>query len=257
MKKVIAFVFTVLFITTVFAQREAYEKKVYVSSNGDSLLNRQLSPEKQLIGEKYPLVIFLHGAGERGNDNEAQLTHGGNMFTNPVNREKYPAYVIFPQCPKEDFWAPRVRPNNFNENPFSVDSEPSQSLLLVKEMLDDVIQKYPIDTRRIYVAGLSMGGMGTFDMLCRYPDLFAAAVPICGGVNTERLSGIKTKTNIRIYHGDADAIVPVTFSREAYKALKNNDAQVEYIEFPGVNHDSWTPAFNQTDFLEWIFSKKK
>ncbi|HBX46492.1 MAG TPA: phospholipase, partial [Porphyromonadaceae bacterium] len=81
------------------AQQEDFIKEVYLSSQGDSLLFRQLNPQQVVPGKKYPLVVFLHGAGERGNDNEAQLTHGGNMFTNPVNREKYPAFVLFPQCP--------------------------------------------------------------------------------------------------------------------------------------------------------------
>jgi predicted peptidase len=114
-----------------------------------------------------------------------------------------------------------------------------------------------VDRNRIYIAGLSMGGMGTFDMLCRYPDLFAAAIPICGGVDTGRLERVDIKTHLRIFHGDADTVVPVAFSREAYKVLKRNGVNVEYIEYPGVNHDSWTPAFNEKDFMEWLFNKRK
>ena len=102
-----------------------------------------------------------------------------------------------------------------------------------------------------------MGGMGSFEMVCRYPDLFAAAIPICGGVNTKRLGEIETTTSLRIYHGDADSVVPVTFSREAYTTLKSNSADVQYIEFPGVDHNSWTPAFNMPDFMEWLFSQSK
>ena len=239
------------------AQQEEYQKKTYVSIENDTLLYRELTPEKMMPDRKYPLVVFLHGAGERGNDNEAQLLHGGNMFTNPVNREKYPAYVIFPQCPNEDFWAPRNRSAVVGENPFNKNPPMSKALSLVKKVLDEAVEKYPVDRNRIYIAGLSMGGMGTFDMLCRYPDLFAAAIPICGGVSSERLEKIKTKTKIRIFHGDADTVVPVAYSREAYKVLKRNGANVEYIEYPGVNHDSWTSAFNEDDFMAWLFSKRK
>jgi predicted peptidase len=133
----------------------------------------------------------------------------------------------------------------------------SKTLKMVKEVLDEALANYPVDRNRIYIAGLSMGGMGTFDMLCRYPDLFAAAIPICGGVDTGRLERVDIKTHLRIFHGDADTVVPVAFSREAYKVLKRNGVNVEYIEYPGVNHDSWTPAFNEKDFMEWLFNKRK
>ena len=247
-----------IFVSVVaFAQQEEYQKRVYVSPENDTLRYRELTPEKILPNEKYPLVLFLHGAGERGSDNEAQLRHGGNMFTNPVNREKYPAFVIFPQCPQTDSWAPRNRSAASGEDPFGQNPSVTKALSLVKKVLDEAIKKYPVDENRIYIAGLSMGGMGTFDMLCRYPNLFAAAIPICGGVNIERLGKIKTGTNIRIYHGDADTVVPVTYSREAYKVLKQNGVNVEYIEYPGVNHDSWTPAFNEDDFMAWLFGQRK
>lgn len=257
--KDLLFILTLTFVSSIaFAQQEDYAKKVYVSPKNDTLLYRELTPEKILPNQKYPLAIFLHGSGERGNDNEAQLKHGGNMFTNPVNREKYPAFVIFPQCPKEDSWiSPRNRSAVAGEDPFNPNPSMSKALSLVKDVIDEAIKKYPVDKSKIYIAGLSMGGMGTFDMLCRYPDLFAAAIPICGGVNIERLSKAKTKAHIRIYHGDADTAVPVTYSREAYKILKQNKVNVEYIEYPGVDHDSWTPAFNEDDFMTWIFSKRK
>ena len=101
-----------------------------------------------------------------------------------------------------------------------------------------------------------MGAMGTFDMVARFPDIFAAAIPICGTVNPQRLSAAKN-VNFRIFHGDADNVVPVEGSREAYKALKPTGASVEYIEFPGCNHGSWNPAFNYPDFMEWLFKQKK
>ncbi len=257
MKKIIFASLAVFCWMQLVAQQEDFIKDVYLSSQGDSLLFRQLNPQQVVPGKKYPLVVFLHGAGERGNDNEAQLTHGGNMFTNPVNREKYPAFVLFPQCPAEEYWAPKTLPDNLRGIPFEVDPPISTPLQSVKELIDRTISRYPIDTDRIYVVGLSMGGMGTFDLLCRYPDLFAAAVPICGGVNIERLGKIKTQARIRIFHGDADQVVPVAFSREAYLTLKNNGIDVEYIEFPGFNHDSWTSAFNRPDFMEWLFANRK
>ena len=126
----------------------------------------------------------------------------------------------------------------------------------VKEMLDYYLANPAVDKSRIYIIGLSMGAMGTFDMVARFPDIFAAAVPICGIVNPDRLSVAKN-VSFRIFHGDADNIVPVEGSREAYKVLKSIGASVEYIEFPGCNHGSWNPAFNYPDFMEWIFKQKK
>lgn len=257
MKKNVLLIFSVLLVVSLSAQQNEYATKVFVSPARDSLLYRELVPEKVIEGEKYPLVLFLHGAGERGNNNESQLVHGGNMFTNPVNRENYPAYVLFPQCPADHYWALRERPANFQGNPFPQYSEITPSLNLVTQLLNEVLNIYPIDTDRIYVVGLSMGGMGTFDMVCRNPDLFAAAVPICGGVNIDRLKSIRTRTHFRIFHGDADSVVPVVFSRDAYRVLKENQMSVEYIEFPGVNHDSWTSTFNKPDFMEWLFRQKK
>ena len=242
--------------TTAMAQTE-FSKEVFVSQKGDSLLYRQLNPTSIDADEKYPLVLFLHGAGERGSDNEGQLTHGANMFTNPVNQEKHPTFALFPQCPANSWWAPVNRGGIKDDGYFSYQAPMPATLQAVKELLDTFIENNPIDPNRIYIMGLSMGGMGTFEMVCRYPDLFAAAIPICGGVNIKRLGEIETTTSLRIYHGDADSVVPVSFSREAYTTLKSNNADVQYIEFPGVDHNSWTPAFNMPDFMEWLFSQSK
>lgn len=252
------FLFQFLLVTTAFGQYQEYDSLTYISQKGDSLHYRQLNPLKITQGEKYPLVLFLHGAGERGSDNISQLRHGGLMFTNPVNREEYPAFVLFPQCPTDLYWPSPKRPDGFQqENPFPINTEISKPLALTKELLDKIIETYPIDKDRIYIVGLSMGGMGTFDMVCRFPDLFTAAIPICGGIHTDRLNDFSSKTAFRIFHGDADSVVPVRFSREAYLKLKAEGADVEYIEFPGVNHGSWDPAFNRPDFMSWLFQQRK
>lgn len=254
--KLLTTIFGWLVVFVLFSQQDEFSAKKYISSDGDTLLYRELQPQQIEQDEKYPLVLFLHGAGERGNDNIVQLTHGAMMFTNPVNREKYPCYAIFPQCPADLYWPTPKRPDGFSiGNPFSVNAEISQPLALTKELLDQVTDEYQIDKDRIYVIGLSMGGMGAFDLICRFPDYFAAAIPICGGINTERLNNFNSKTAFRVFHGDADSVVPVRFSREAYLKLKDEGINVEYIEFPGVNHGSWDPAFNQPDFMEWLFKQ--
>ncbi|GAB1416250.1 dienelactone hydrolase family protein [Paludibacter sp.] len=256
MKTVYLLILQLTISTLVFAQSK-FEKQEFTSSSGTKMGYQMLKPSEIRTGKKYPLVLFLHGAGERGNDNEAQMTHGSRMFTNPVNMEKYPSFVIFPQCPADMYWSFEKRPDNISADRFESHPKIASPLATVKELLDWYIANFPVDKNRIYVMGLSMGGMATFDLACRFPDVFAAAVPICGGINVERLSSAAGKVKFRIFHGDADPVVPVDLSRSAYITLKKLNAQVEYIEFPAAGHDSWTPAFNRDDFMKWIYKKKK
>ena len=255
MKKLIASFIILLLAFSVYSQTN-YEKEIFLSSKGDSLPYRLLRPAQLDKGKKYPLILFLHGAGERGNDNEKQLTHGAQMFLNPVNREKYPAYILMPQCPLTGYWAYSERPSSFVPMEMPLNSAITPLFQTVKELLDQYIDSPQVDRKRVYIVGLSMGGMGTYDLVVRFPEIFAAAIPICGTVNPNRLQAAK-KVPFRIFHGDADNVVPVEGSREAYKALKAAGAKVEYIEFPGCNHGSWGPAFNSPDFLEWLFKQKK
>ena len=251
-------VFWVLFWTlfgVVYGQNE-FEKKVYVTASNDSLNYRLLRPEVEQEGEKYPLVLFLHGSGERGSDNEKQLFHGSQMWLNPVNRENYPAFVLVPQCPESGYWAYTDRPSSFEPDQMPSDIPLSPVFRTLKELIDTYLAMPQVDKKRVYVIGLSMGAMGTYDLAIRYPEIFAAAIPICGTVNPTRLSAAKD-VKFRIFHGDADTVVPVSGSRQAYKALKAAGADIEYIEFPGVTHGSWNPAFTQPDFMSWLFSQKK
>lgn len=233
-----------------YADNGLYEKREFVFK-GDTLRYRVLFPENYDENHSYPLVLFLHGAGERGSDNEKQLIHGSSLFADEYNQKNYPSIVIFPQCPQDDYWVEMERSSSqgilFPEKP-----KISKSLFLVKKLLDSYCKNESVDKKRVYVMGLSMGGMGTFDIICRYPKYFAAAIPICGGVNTARLKKVK-KMPIRIFHGGADPVVSREYSRNAYIELKAEGSdKVEYIEFPGVGHDSWTRAFAYPDFLGWM-----
>ena len=236
-------------------KNELFLKKEFVFK-GDTLKYRVLFPENYDRTRQYPLVLFLHGSGERGSDNEKQLTHGAALFADEENRKDYPSIVIFPQCPQESFWVERERLQDqsilFPEKP-----KITKPLFLVKKLMDSYVKKESVDIKRIYVMGLSMGGMGTFDLICRYPKYFAAAIPICGGVNTERLKKVK-KMPIRIFHGGADPVVSREFSRNAHIELKaQGSVKVEYIEFPGIGHDSWTKAFQYPDFLSWLYYQSR
>lgn len=217
---------------------DQYEMCRFISAEGDTLPYRRLQPQVTGSDKKAPLVIFLHGIGERGRDNKRQLTHCGQAFLNPAYRDKYPAYVLFPQCPSDERWV----------------NDRMQEML--KELIESYLVKPGVDRHRVYIIGISMGGIGTYELVSRYPELFTAAVPICGRANVRNLWKARD-VKFRIFHGDNDPTVSVEGSREAYKALKAAGADVNHIEFAGCGHESWYPAFNYPDFMEWLFSQKK
>lgn len=189
-------------------------------------------------GEKYPLVLFLHGAGERGDDNTAQLKHGAREFIKPENQAKHPCFVIAPQCPKEQWWA--------GEN---VDT----ALAIVEQFSNDP----RIDTKRIYITGLSMGGFGTWSALAKEPKLFAAAIPICGGgdpATAERFKHIP----IRVYHGDADTVITPDKSQAMIDALKAAGAKDATLTlYPNVGHNSWAQSYANPEVMAWLFTQSK
>lgn len=242
----------------ILSAQEGYDRNTFTSSTGYTLLYRSLDPLQAKPGRKYPLVLFLHGAGERGTDNELQLIHGSGMFLNPYNRDRFPAYVVFPQCPPDGFWAydPSVLKGNDFGRYLPADAPLTEEIRSVKELIDSYIASGKVDPKRIYVMGLSMGGMATFDLVLRYPDLFAAAVPICGAVNPDRITE-KPKTKFRIFHGDADTAVLVDASRAAYRKLTSLGAKVEYTEYPGAGHGVWNMAFSEPDFFPWLFRQHR
>lgn len=250
------FIFILLFNFSLYAfSQDSFEKREFIHK-GDTLKYQISYPDNFDKTKKYPIVLFLHGAGERGNDNTLQMTHGSFLFTDSTNRADFPSIVIFPQCPKNRYWIDVVRTA---DNGFVFREKPkiTKELFLVKKLIDAEVKSGAVDKKKMYVMGLSMGGMATYDLICRYPKTFAAAIPICGAVNTKRLKKVKNMP-IRIFHGNVDNIVPVSNSRDAYIELKaNGSINVEYIEFPGVGHDSWTKAFAYPDFIQWLYSQSK
>lgn len=230
------------------ADAPALEKKTFTDPAGKTLPYRLLKPESYDPKQKYPLVIFLHGAGERGNNNEAQLVHGVPEFAKPENRQKYPCFLIAPQCPRGDRWA--------DWDAKQQTSKPLEPLRLVSELIDQVQKEYSIDPNRIYVTGLSMGGYGTWDLIERYPDRFAAAVPICGGGDPSKAATI-AKLPIWAFHGGKDPVVKPELSRTMVEALKKAGGQPKYTEYPDVAHDSWVPAYREPEMFAWLFAQKR
>ncbi|MCC7524057.1 MAG: prolyl oligopeptidase family serine peptidase [Chitinophagaceae bacterium] len=235
-------------------------ERQYFLQGDDTLPCRILSPLHFSTGKKYPLIVVLHGSGERGSDNEAQLKWGSYLFLDSANREKYPAIVVFPQCHADSSWSVRVKNRPRDSSglySFPMDVPPTRPLQLVMSFIDTLINSGIVDTRRIYIGGLSMGGFGTFEILWRRPQLFAAAFPICGGGNPLSAKLYGKHFPIWVFHGTDDDAVPVSNSRIMVDALKNAGARVKYSEYPGVKHDSWINAFAEPELLNWLFEQKK
>ncbi|MBL7741501.1 MAG: dienelactone hydrolase family protein [Chitinophagaceae bacterium] len=235
-----------------------YQKKEFALPEGKILPYRILYPENYDKNKKYPLVLFLHGAGERGNDNEKQLTHGAKLFLKDENRKNFPAIIVFPQCPEGSFWA--VTKIDRNQQPFKIDFDYSADanwpLTAANELVKKLSDEEAVDRSKVYITGLSMGGMGTFESVYRYPALYAAALPICGGGHVKSYDKRIIKTAFWVFHGDADAVVNVDLSRQMAGKLKSLKAKLRYSEYPGVNHNSWDNAFAEKEYLSWMFSHK-
>ncbi|HTH55647.1 MAG TPA: prolyl oligopeptidase family serine peptidase [Cyclobacteriaceae bacterium] len=236
-----------------------YVKKELRISDSQTLPYRILFPENYDRSKKYPVVLFLHGAGERGNDNEKQLTHGAQLFLTEEARKKFQSIVIFPQCKTEGFWS-NVKVDR-TKTPLTFDFDYKQpatdQLDGVIKLLKKVIKEEAVDKRRIYITGLSMGGMGTFEMVYRKPKLFAAALPICGGGDTNHYNKKVKAIPFWVFHGAVDAVVNVKYSQEMVTKLKLLGVDVRYSEYPNVNHNSWDNAFAEPDYLSWMFSNKR
>jgi len=226
---------------------------------GKVLPYRILYPENYDRTKKYPVILFLHGSGERGRDNELQLTHGAKLFINAENRKNFPAIVIIPQCPLESSWASTKADRTKQPVKFEFDyaAEPKWPLVAANELVKKIAKEEAVDAKRIYITGLSMGGMGTFESVFRYPELYAAALPVCGGGNTDLYDQRVKNTSFWVFHGAADAVVDVNLSRTMVEKLKTLKVKVIYSEYPGVNHNSWDNAFAEPTYLSWMFSQKR
>ncbi len=258
MKKIVCLFGMMVSILLAHAQKhETYEKKLFVNGK-DTLRYRIQYPEKYKKRKAYPLVVFLHGSGERGRDNEAQLTHGGKLFAQADIRKHFPAIVIFPQCPSDSAWSRFRRVGNTGERQFLPDETPPVSQQLVKQLIDNMVTLRQVDERRLYIGGLSLGGFGTYDLITRYPDYFAAAFPICGAANVPLFLERATQVPMWIFHGALDNSVSPKEDRELFKAMMTRGAKkVMYTEYPQAGHNSWDSAFAEPKLLPWLFSNKK
>jgi len=203
-----------------------------------------LKPEEEKSNQKYPIVLFLHGSGERGTDNIINLKFITPLFMKGESRTKYPCYLLIPQCPPDEWWSGK------NGN----DSSGGAADVMVR-LIDSLATKMSIDTKRIYLTGLSMGGYGTWYLLARYPNKFAAAAPVCGGGDPDKASLFK-HTPLWVFHGADDNAVPVEESRKMVKAVTEAGGKPKYSEYAGTGHNSWDKAYAEPEFLPWLFGQR-
>jgi len=226
------------------------QARIYETPFGESLNYRLYSPDTE-PSTSYPLILFLHGADERGNDNAAQLSYGVPDILEYIQANE-PAFLLAPQCPDELRWSNVLGRTNLQP---SLPEFPSHPMKLVIELLETFLNNNPVDPNRIYLTGLSLGGFGTWDLLMRRPEWFAAAIPICGGGDTDQVGKIKHIPQW-IFHGSADPVIVPEHSRRMVKALKEAGGNLKYTEYEGVDHNSWDPTYTNSEVLEWLFEQK-
>lgn len=241
-----------------------FEKLTYEDKDGNKLNYRFFEPKKE-EGKKYPLVLFLHGSGERGDDNAMQMlgNEGALVWAEPENQKENPAYILAPQAEAQEeltmYWT----------------EEPNYSSVL--SLLKETIEKYDVDENRVYVIGMSNGGIGTWNIIEKNPGLFAAAVPICGVADIDNLileeeyKTLEDKSILKdikdmpiwVFHAEDDPLVDVRASREAVKAIQDlGGKNVKYTEYPEgtvlpMGHFSWVPALQDKEMIEWMFEQSK
>jgi len=184
--------------------------------------------------QKWPLMLFLHGAGERGNNLELVKKHGPPKLI--AGGKEFPFIIVSPQCPAGVWWTEMIDP--------------------LTSLLDDIQSKYVVDPNRVYLTGLSMGGFGTWALACRYPERFAGIAPICGGGDwflADRLKNVP----VWVFHGAKDPVVPLRESRDMVDALKRVGGDVQLTVYPEAQHDSWTETYNNPKLYEWFLSHRR
>jgi len=226
--------------------------KTYTGPDGRTLPYRLLVPEHYDKTKKYPVVLFFHGWGECGTDNIIQLRNGAKNFDTPENREKFPCFVVVPQCPKDQRWVTMLWyiPSG-KQSP-----EPTPVLQLALKCLDEVIANYSIDPARLYVAGLSMGGFAVWDCITRFPKRFAAAIAVCGGGDESTVTAAVAQVPVWAFHSSDDPTVPVIRSRHMVEAMTKAGGHPRYTEYQGLGHDAWTKAYAEPALFPWLFAQR-
>jgi predicted peptidase len=232
---------------------DRFEAHTFTGRDGHAMPYRLFRPRTVAARRTYPLVVFLHGSGGVGTDNSKQFT-GGNLVGSRVwaldaNQGRQPVFVIVPQS--DQGWVEGINAQTKAE---PSDGTPGANLLF--ELLDSILLTLPIDRGRIYLTGQSLGGYGTFYMVMKRPDLFAAAIPVCGGGDPTEASKFRG-VPIWAFHGIEDPVVAAQRSREMVEAIRSVGGSAALTEYEGVGHNSWEFAYAEPELLNWLYAQHK
>ena len=206
-----------------------FEKEITINVKSQYLI--YFPEDYNRIDKTWPLVMFLHGAGERGTDIELVKKNGPPKLVS--EEKKFPFILLSPQCPEKSWWNNRV----------------------LFALLNEVISKYKIDENRIYLTGLSMGGYATWSLAIEYPEKFAAIVPICGGGEPNDVCALKN-VPVWVFHGEKDNVVPIKEDINMVEALKQCGGNVKFTRYPETGHDAWTETYNNPELYNWLLENK-
>ena len=239
------------------SRTEGYESRtVTVAEQGQPVefRYRLLRPATIEPETRYPVILFLHGAGERGDDNERQLAHFPTWMAEASLRSSRPCFLVAPQCREKHAWSAF---DWETKRAAALPDTPTTDGAAAIAALEAVLASEPAaDPDRIYLTGLSMGGYGSWELAARTPRRFAALLPICGGGDEASAANIAPLPTW-CFHGDADPLVPVDLSRSMIAALKAAGGTPVYSELRGIGHDSWTPAYTNPAVLDWLFAQRR
>lgn len=230
-----------------------FKAESFTSSKGTKINYRIYLPKDYSAEKEYPLILFLHGAGQAGSDNESQLKLGICEPFKNKSSEIYDCIVLAPQCPSGCKW---VDVESWGDCKYDSEKIPeSAPLAAVVELFNWAKTAYSVDKDRVYVTGLSMGGYGTWDLLVRHPDLFAAAMPLCGGADYRKAELIKD-IPIWTFHGKQDGVVPYQGTEKMANAIKELGGNCRFTLYPTMEHGIWPTVYAREDILPWLLSKK-
>jgi len=245
-------------------QQGFFQRAIYRDKTGNKLPYQLMLPwlkaanhqspitNKPITNHQFPLVIFLHGSGERGTQNHQQMRYGVHAFCEKWMREQHPHYLLVPQCPPDLRWG-----GSSKDWQTLYQKDPTEPGRMVLELVEKMLQEHTdIDPKRVYITGLSMGGFGTFDLLMRRPELFAAGLPLSGGGDPRHAEKIKN-IPLWVLHGGLDDVVLPRCSRQIVQALEKVGGKVKYTEYSTMYHDIWNVTYYNQAVLEWLFAQRK
>jgi predicted peptidase len=239
-------------IRTFPAAPDEFAARVFTNAARQTMPYRILLPNDVSSQKAFPLVLFFHGAGERGADNQKQLVHGVSLFLRLENRDRYPCFVLAPQCPEGQQWVDMPWGADFGERP----AAPSAAMRLALDILDSVIREIRVDTNRIYVTGLSMGGFAAWDCITRFPDRFAAAAAVCGGGDEHTVTRQVARVPVWAFHSRDDSVVKFKRTENMVQALRDAGGHPKFSEYSELGHDSWDKAYSEPELLPWMFAQR-